>query len=333
MTQSASPLLIEVTRGDTVESRHLGAAVVADADGRVVSAWGECGRATFPRSALKPIQALPLAESGAVEAFGLGTEHLALAAASHSGEAAHVERVEAWLSRIGLDVTALECGAHAPSNPEAAARLIKTDGSPCPLHNNCSGKHTGFLTVARQLGLPHRGYIGHDHPVQQLVSAAISDMTGVATAQAAWGTDGCGIPTYALPLSAIATAMARMADPARLPPGRAKAARAIVAAMLEHPHLVAGSGRLCTRFMQAVPRIAVKGGAEGCYTAIIPEKGWGVALKIDDGAGRAAEVAILAVLTKLGMLTAEESRDLADRIAVPLPNVAGKIVGEVRAGF
>ncbi|HSV30369.1 MAG TPA: asparaginase [Candidatus Omnitrophota bacterium] len=296
------PIVIEILRGGLVESRHLGNAAVCDPAGAVVAEWGDSDRPTFPRSAIKPIQALPLVESGAADAFALTDEELALATASHSGEPMHTERVARWLARIGLGPEALECGAGDRASP---------------LHNNCSGKHAGFLTVARHLGIRSAGYIRHDHPVQQMVSAAIAEATG--TAGAPWGTDGCGIPTFSLPLSGIARAMAGMTT------DRPAAAR-IVAAMRAHPHLVAGTNRLCTRFMQAVPGIVVKGGAEGVYGAIVPKKGWGVALKIEDGAGRAAEAAILAVLAKLKLVSEERASQLTPEIR----NAAGKIVGEVR---
>ncbi|MBI2236236.1 MAG: asparaginase [Magnetospirillum sp.] len=328
-TNSPNPVLVEVVRGQHVESRHRGAAVVADAAGRVVAAWGDGERPVYPRSAVKPLQTLPLLESGAAAAFGLGAEQIALAAASHGGDPRHVAGVAAWLERLGLGPDALECGAHPPSDPAAALALVRAGEAPSPLHNNCSGKHTGFLTLACHLGVDRRGYIGRDHPVQQRVARTLFEMTGEETAP--WATDGCGIPTFALPLHALAMAMARLADPAGLAPARRQAAGAIVAAMIAHPILVAGSGRLCTEVMQAAPRIAVKAGAEGVFAAILPELGWGVALKIDDGAARAAEVAVLALLDRLGALGGVALQRLAGRMRPPVVNVAGKVVGELRA--
>lgn len=314
------PLIIEVTRGDTVESRHLGHAVVADADGRVIAAWGESDRPTFPRSAIKPVQALPLVETGAAAAFGLSAEELALAAASHSGEPAHVERVAGWLARLGLSETDLECGPHAPAGEAMRGPWTR-------LHNNCSGKHAGFLTVARHLGVPTRGYVDRAHPVQQLVTAAIHDLTGSRPERTPWGIDGCGIPTFALPLAGLATAMARLAAAGTLAAPRAAAARAILAAMRAHPALVGGSGRFDTVVMSALPDLVVKGGAEGCHAAILPAQGWGVAVKIEDGAKRAAEVAVLAVLRRMGVVAADA---LPDWQAPAVLNAAGQPVGVVR---
>lgn len=328
-TRITNPVLVELWRGDRVESVHRGAVAVSDAGGRLVAAWGEAGRPVYPRSAVKPLQALPLLESGAADRFGLGGIEIALACASHSGTPEHVGRVAAWLARLGLTAADLECGAQPPIDAGAANALVAAGVTPSPLHNNCSGKHCGFLTTARHFGEAPAGYVGHDHPAQRRVARALAEMCGAEAP--AWAVDGCGIPTFALPLAAIATGMARLADPARLPPARRAATVRIRAAMAGHPHLVAGPGRLDTMVMTAAPRVLVKGGAEGVYAAILPDLGLGVALKIDDGAGRAAEVALLAVLDRLGAFTAEQRSALAERRTPPLRNVRGATVGELRA--
>lgn len=325
-----NPVLVEVTRGPMVESLHRGAVAVCTAEGELVAAWGDVGRSVFPRSAVKAVQALPLIETGAADHYRLSAAELALAAASHSAQPRHVDLVTAWLHRIGLDATDLECGAHPPTDLAAARSLIAQGRAPSALHNNCSGKHTGMLTTARHLGEPTRGYIAADHPVQRRVAEALGEMTGCPPQATPFGTDGCGIPTFALPLAGIATAMARLGDPSRLGPARAEAAHRVIAAMTHYPELVAGSGRLCTDIMRAAPSLAVKGGAEGVYTGILPGKGWGIALKIDDGAGRAAEVAILAVLRHLGMLSADQETSLRARSEPPVLNAAGKTVGTMR---
>ncbi|MBY0429833.1 MAG: asparaginase, partial [Rhodospirillales bacterium] len=234
-SHAPDPVLVEITRGPIVESLHRGAVVVADANGVIVQAWGDPDQSIYPRSAIKPLQALPLIETGAADRFGLGLEEIALACASHGGEAAHVERVAAWLDRLGLGIEALECGAHWPSNIEAARALARAGGQPHAVHNNCSGKHAGFLTTALHLGEPLAGYIQRDHPVQRRVAETLSAITGIEAQHQPCGIDGCGIPTFALPLQAVATAMARLAAPDSLPPPRAEAARRIVAAMQTHP--------------------------------------------------------------------------------------------------
>jgi L-asparaginase II len=242
----SNPILVELTRGRWLESRHRGAVAIADASGRLVWSAGDVDRPVFGRSALKMLQALPLIESGAAETFNLSPEELALACASHGGEPFHVEAVAAWLQRIGCDETFLACGAHAPAN-EAAARALLLEGrAPSRLHNNCSGKHTGFLSLARRLGVDPSGYERPDHPVQRLVLAAVAEMAGLDLASMPVGIDGCTAPAAATPLRALAAAMARIADPSGLSPTRAEAARRLYAAARAHPLYVAGTGRACT---------------------------------------------------------------------------------------
>lgn len=324
------PVLVEATRGPLVESLHRGAVAVCDAGGDIVAGWGDIERAVFPRSAVKPLQALPLIESGAAAHFGVSDEEIALACASHAGDAKQTELVERWLRRVGLGVADLECGSQIPTDPDAALALAIEGGKPSALHNNCSGKHCGMLTTALHMGEPTKGYVGADHPVQRRITDTLGEMAGTMPQHTPFGTDGCGIPTFALPLSGLATALARMADPSSLPPIRRDAARRIVAAMSGHPDLIAGRGRLSTLVMRAAPSIVVKGGAEGVYAAILPGRGLGVAVKIDDGANRAAEVAMLAILRHLRALSAEEEALLADHCQPTIRNVAGEPVGVLR---
>src|SRR6185437_8560881 len=298
MGDMTNPVLVEITRGPLVESVHRGAVAVADAQGRLRLAVGDTEAAIFPRSALKPIQAVPLIESGAAARFGLSDEEVALACASHSGEPQHTTRIAAWLQRIGCSVTDLACGPHRPVHEATANAMILRGERWTPLHNNCSGKHTGFMTLARGLGENPAGYQQLEHPVQQAVETTLKEMAGLHGALP-HGIDGCTVPNFALPLAALARAMAAFADPADLPPSRAQACARIVAAMTAYPELVAGTGRSCTLLMRQSPNIAVKTGAEGVYVAILPSLGLGVALKVDDGTTRAAEAAIAAVLIAL----------------------------------
>jgi L-asparaginase II len=324
----ADPVAVLVRRGDRIESVHRVVYAVADAGGALPHHEGDVWRPVFPRSSAKPLQALPLVESGAAERFALGEQELALACASHGGEPMHTEIVAAWLARIGLDPSALECGAHAPSHEPSAQRLIAQGRSPSPLHNNCSGKHAGMLTLALHLGAPVAGYIAPDHPVQQRISAALAAMSGAPLTSPA--IDGCGVPAHAMPLAGLATAMARLADPgARFDQaGRAEACARIRAAMAGHPLLVAGSGRACSLIMAAAPGVLVKTGAEGVYVAALPDQKLGVALKVADGAGRAAVVALMALLARLGALDPTAAA-LGDLAAPLLRNHAGRLVGRV----
>jgi L-asparaginase II len=324
----ANPILVELTRGSLVESVHRGALAVADADGQIVFSLGDIDSAIYPRSSLKPIQALPLLESGAAEAFGLSDEEIALACASHSGEPMHTERVKAWLTRIGCTASDLACGPHPVRYEPVWEAMVKAGEAPTRVHNNCSGKHTGFLTVARHWDIATAGYERHDHPVQRAVAKALNDLSGIS-GEFAWGVDGCAAPNFALPLSGFARALAKLARPESLQEPRASAARRIVRAMTTHPELVAGTGRACTIFMRAAQRrAAVKTGAEGYFAGIIPERGWGVALKVDDGAGRAAETAMAALLNALGLLG--ESAAALAILRAPILNTRNAVVGERR---
>lgn len=294
-----NPVLVEVLRGSHVESAHRGSFVVMDADGKTVASAGDTGRPVFPRSAVKAIQALPFVESGAADAYGFGNRQLALACASHSGEKPHTETANAMLAKAGLDVTALECGAHWPDH-ESTVALARSGGSPSALHNNCSGKHSGFVCTCRHLGIDHRGYVGAEHQFQQMVRQTMEEVTGAAHNETNRGTDGCSIPTFAVPLDNLALGFARMTTGKGMSPARATAARRLLEACMAEPFMVAGTGRADTELMQAAPgRIFVKIGAEGVFCAAIPELGLGIALKSDDGAGRAAEAMVAAVLAKL----------------------------------
>jgi L-asparaginase II len=327
-TGNLAPIAVRVRRGERVESAHRVSFAIADAEGRLLEAAGDVERPVFPRSAVKPLQALPLIESGAADRFAVSPQELALACASHGGEPEHVELVRAWLARLGLDHAALECGAHPPTHAPSAERLIAARRQPTALHNNCSGKHAGMITLARHLGAPIAGYSGADHPVQRLVADALRDMTGMADLPAP-AIDGCSIPTYPLPLARLAGAMARFAHPRVLPAARAAACTRLRAAMSAHPHLVAGTDRLCSEIMSVTSDVLVKTGAEGVYAAALPGQRLGLALKVEDGAGRAAQVAVLALLDALGVLESAAAVALAERMRPPLRNHADLVVGGI----
>ncbi|KAA2211392.1 asparaginase [Teichococcus oryzae] len=296
----ADPVLVEVMRGGQVESRHGGAFAVVDAAGGVVLSAGDIDRPIFPRSAVKVIQALPLVESGAADRFGLDAEALALACASHGGEPRHVAVAGRMLRAAGRDSGCLECGSHWPSHAEAARALAAAGSEPSPLHNNCSGKHAGFVCLACGMDADPRGYVQPGHLVQREVKAALESITGHALADGSHGIDGCSIPTYAIPLRALALGFSRIGTGRGLAPLRASAARRLRQAVAAHPFLVAGTGRFDTVVMQALgERVFVKVGAEGVFCAALPELGFGIALKCGDGATRAAEIAMAALLLRL----------------------------------
>ncbi len=322
------PLTIEVTRGDMVESRHRAHALVMDAAGRTVHAWGDVERLIYPRSAIKPLQTLALIETGAAERFAVGETEIALASASHGGTPAHTDAVAAWLKRLDLGERDLECGAHPPLDEAAAQAMARAGRRPGPLCNNCSGKHAGFLTTAKHKGESTAGYVKAGHPVQRRVRDIVGELGGGDLTKAPTGIDGCGIPVYGMALAALARAFARMADGNRLGAARAEAAKRIVAAMTAHPAMVAGPGRFDTDAMQAAPGAFIaKGGAEGVHAAIVPGLGLGVAVKAEDGAKRAAETAMAAILNMLGALPDAAA---APFLETPVVNAAGDRVGVVR---
>lgn len=320
--------MVIVSRGDTVESLHRISFAVADADGEIIHARGTIDRPVFPRSAVKMLQTLPLVETGAADRFGLTAQELALACASHNGEPRHVDAVASWLERLGLSPEDLECGAHPPVHAASARTLVSSGISPTSLHNNCSGKHAGMLTLAKHLGVEPGGYRLPDHPVQMAIGKALEGMTGLSP----WpvpAIDGCGIPTFPIPLRHWAVAMARFARPSGLEPLRAEACRRIAGAMVRHPEMVAGEDRPCTIMMQVLAGIVVKTGAEGAYAAAWPERGLGLALKVEDGATRASSVALIALLDGLGAVSESARERLKDVARPSLKNHAGAVVGHI----
>jgi L-asparaginase II len=329
---SANPVLVQVSRGTMVESRHRGSVAIVDHQGAVVHASGDIEQAVYPRSAIKPLQALLLVESGAAEAFRLSNAEIALACASHSGEIRHVDTVRAWLDRLGLAEADLECGPQLPRHDSSARALLRQGASPRAVHNNCSGKHAGFLTVAKHLGVPTRGYVRYEHPIQQQVLHILEEMCGLSLGDAPRGVDGCGIPVIGIPLGNLALAMARFGWPSDQSTSRQAAAARIRRAMAAEPFMVAGSGRFCTAILQVSgERALVKTGAEGVFCACVPEQGLGIALKIDDGAGRAAEVAMGRVLRRLRVLGDEDAKLLNEFLRPTITNAAGRQVGNILA--
>jgi L-asparaginase II len=326
-----NPVIVEVTRGGVVESRHRGAIAVVDEDGRTVFSLGDIERPVFPRSAVKALQALPLVETGAADRYGLTAAELSLACSSHSGEPAHAEASAAMLAKAGREPGCLECGTHWPMNEEAARALARSGAKPSALHNNCSGKHAGFVCLSCSEGADPSGYVGPDHVVQRAVKRAMEEMAGVTLRDGERGTDGCSIPTYATPIIALARAFARFGTGKGLPGDRAAAARRLREAVAAHPFMVAGTGRFDTRLMDLLgARVFSKTGAEGVYCAALPEQGLGIALKCDDGQGRAAEVMLAAFVRKVLPLEGEQAKGVAELASPILKNWNGIEVGRLR---
>jgi len=325
-----NPVLVEVMRGSLVESRHRGAVAVADAQGCSVFTVGEATAPVFPRSAIKALQALPLVEQGAAERYGFGDEELALACASHSGEPAHVAGVVRMLAKAGLSPSALRCGAHFPMSQAAAAEVARA-GAPSALHNNCSGKHAGFLCLACALGLETAEYFRPEHPVQRQVRVVLEDFTGAVLGEECCAIDGCSVPTWAVPLENLAYGFAKFGTGHGLAPERARAAARLRQACARQPWYVAGTGRFCTEIMQGFgARVFVKTGAEGVYCGALPDQRLGIAIKCDDGAGRAAQAIVAAVIARFVPLAAAERAALAPFLRPVLRNWNGIEVGTIR---
>ena len=327
-TSFRDPISVDIKRGGLLESRHQISAVLMHPDGTLEECWGDPKMLVFPRSAVKPLQAMALVSSGAVEKFNLTSQEIALACASHGGETMHVEGVRNWLSKVGLQTTDLECGSHWPSHQESAHRMIADGVFHQAEHNNCSGKHAGFLTLALQLGYPHKNYIQPDHPVQLRVKEVLEKSCDVELSKMEPAIDGCSVPTWAMPLENIAIGMARWGTRSKLDQEFCEASEIISKAMVLHPHLVAGQGRCCTRVLSHFKgKVLVKTGAEGVYCAAFPELGLGMALKCHDGQKRASEAGLVALIQKLDLVDEQQAEILSPS---KIMNHNQILVGEIK---
>ena len=324
MTQAVA--MIEQWRGGRLECSHLGHAVIVDAKGEIVESWGDPGAVIYPRSSCKMLQALPMVESGVADAAGLTTEQLALSCASHRGAAIHTARVGRWLSDLGLGEANLRCGSHWPGDVPERDRLIISGETPCQIHNNCSGKHAGFLTFTKHLGAGPE-YVDPDHPIQRAIRQGFEEVTGEESP--GYGIDGCSAPNFATTVLGLGRAMAAYAA-ADGGNARSDAMVRLREAMMLHPELVAGEGEADTELMRAARgTVATKGGADGVHVAILPEHGLGIALKIMDGSEKAREAAITSLLVRLGVI--EATHPTAQRFLMSeMRNWRGLVTGGLR---
>ncbi len=319
--------LVEVWRGNLLESVHQGHVVICDDSGQIVEAWGDPDAMIYPRSSCKMLQALPLIESGAAERFGLGSEHLALSCASHNAAAIHTDRVGQWLSDLELTDDDFRCGSQVPGDRDAKHAMIRAHETPCQVHNNCSGKHAGFLTLNKHLS-GAADYELVDHPVQVACKAAFEELTEETSPY--FGIDGCSAPNFACSMHGFARSLAFFASATDRSDTRSQAAVRLTNAMKKHPDLVAGEGRACTELMRAMNgKVAIKTGAEAVFSAIVPEKKLGIAVKIADGATRASEAVIAALLVRIGVLDATHPAAI-NRMTPELKNWRGLTTGQIR---
>ena len=328
MTNHAAEPMAELWRGGLLESVHTGHAVICDAQGQIVESWGNPAEIIFPRSSCKMIQALPLMESGAFDAAGLTEPHAAFACASHYGSGLHVKMAQTWLADLGMGEADLRCGSHEPTDKVERNRLIKADEKPCQLHNNCSGKHSGMLTMNRHIK-GDAEYIEVDHPLQVQIKQAFEEVTDEVST--GWGIDGCSAPNFATSLHGLARAMGRFAGATGTGDKRDRAMHRLTRAMAAFPELVAGDTSCDTELMRAMDgRVTLKGGAEAVHVAIIPELKLGVALKIVDGGYRASDSAIAALLVRLGVLGADH-KYTRKRLNSVQKNCRGKETGVLKS--
>jgi L-asparaginase II len=329
-----STFLVNVTRGNIIESTHKGNVAVVDAKGQLLYYAGNPNAIVFARSSMKPIQAIPVVETGAADHFHFNNADLSLCCASHNGEKMHTNRVLAILGRSGIGVTSLKCGTHPPRWLDTYKELILQGKEVTPLYNNCSGKHTGMLVTAKHMNEPLENYYALNHPVQQRILAAVSEMTEYPKDQIEIGIDGCGVPVHGVPLEKLAQGYAKLTRPAELPEKRRKAIRRITKAMVTAPEMVGGTDRFCTDFMKVGKgRFIGKAGAEGVYCIGDLETGLGIAVKIEDGNARAAYPAAVEVLKQLNLLTEQQIEELLNHYRPKLHNCRKEEIGELVADF
>jgi L-asparaginase II len=318
-----NPVIATVVRGDIIESQHRGAYCVSDASGKIITAAGDQTKAYYPRSAVKAFQCLPLIESGAADHFGLNDEEIALCCSSHNGEAEHVRVAASILAKSGMSEHHYECGSHWPSNRQAQFALARAGEKPRAIHNNCSGKHAGMLAYAKHMNVEPTGYVAPTHMVQKSMAETMARFCDVDITTAPMGIDGCSLPNWAMPLPNMALGFARLTT------AECSAGARIIAAARNHPFMIAGSNHFDTEIMQKIPRLFIKVGAEGVYCGCIAHAALGFALKCEDGAFRAAEVAISGVLLKLDCWTDEERRVLQEFATVKMDNWRKITVGQI----
>ncbi|MED4780055.1 asparaginase [Brevibacillus choshinensis] len=327
--------LVVVKRGNHIESVHTGSIAVVDWRGNLLYGVGDVERMTFTRSSLKPIQAIPLVQSGAADRFLLNDKEIAICCGSHNGEEQHTQVVRSMLFRIGLQEENLQCGAHPPYSQERYLELVRKQIEPGQIHNNCSGKHTGMLALAMHLESDIDSYHQPEHPVQRKVLEALLELAEIKEDQVLTGIDGCGVPNFAIPLTKLAQVFAKLAHPGDIqPPSLKQSIQRITQAMMQYPEMVSGSQEFCTEVMKITKgRVIAKGGAEGVYSLGLLEKGIGIAIKVADGNWRSAYPAAVEVLRQLEELSPAEAAALLDFHVPVVRNRRGERVGSVEPVF
>jgi L-asparaginase II len=320
--------LAEVWRGGRLECVHFGHIAVCDAAGQVVFSRGDPLQPTYLRSSAKPFQAVTALRLGTAERWGLTEEEIALMCASHGAQPVHLQTAESILRKCGLTADDLQCGPHAPTHDPSAEALFRAGGTPGRIHNNCSGKHAGMLATCRTNGWPVETYHRPEHPLQIENNQTMAAFAG-HPGEIPTGVDGCGVPSFYLPLSECATAFARLATPGARPAGMEEPSDRVVRAMCRHPILVAQEGQFGAVLIEHLGRYLVaKGGAEGVFCAGLLGRGLGFAIKISDGASRPIAALTIRLLERL--LPDVDLAPLRDAALKPVRNTRGEAVGELR---
>ncbi|MEK4484448.1 asparaginase [Psychrobacillus sp. FSL H8-0484] len=326
--------LVDVIRGGIVESEHWGHIAVVNSEGELIYSSGDPNRVTFARSSMKPLQAIPIVETGAADFYKLSPADLSLACASHNGEDQHTNRVRTILKTLDLTTDSLKCGTHPPRWQEKYEELMKSGKEVSAEYNNCSGKHSGMLTTAKFMEESLEDYYKTDHPVQKRIIEVISDLCEIPVDEVEIGIDGCGVPVHGIPLKKLALGFAKLANPSALPDKRKTAIKRITSAMMAEPEMVGGTDRFCTDFMRIEEgRMFGKAGAEGVYCIGDIETGIGIALKIEDGNGRATSSVAVEVLKQLNLLDEKQSELLQDYHYPKLKNARQEVIGQLRPCF
>jgi L-asparaginase II len=322
------PQTVAVSRGAGIESMHRVAWCVADDGGRVFDGAGTLDVPVFLRSAAKPFIAGAIVASGAARRFGFDSKEIAVMAGSHNGEAFHIDAVRSMLEKIGVSEVALQCGPHLPYDQASAERLLRSGEAIGSIHNNCSGKHAGILALSAMLGAPIESYLDPNNPVQEAILSFCARACGIDLARLTLGVDGCGIPVFAVPLPAAATAFARFATLHNLDDSDAQALQIVRDAMIAYPAYVGGTGEFDTAFMRvAGGKIAAKSGAEGVHGLAAIPAGAGAVLKTIDGNGRAVAPAAIAIARRLRLVNDAVLDELATFAQPQVRNRSGRVVG------
>ena len=320
-------LLAELTRGGIVEGLVRGHVVLVDGQGHLVNWTGDPNAVSTLRSAAKPFQAASFVDLGAQADLGLGEESLAIACASHHGEPGHLLQVRRILDAVGLDERALRCGAHLPVDPAATAELLRAGASPTPVHNNCSGKHAAMVATCIHQGWPVDSYLDREHPLQRRIAIGLAEHAQLLEAEMPFGIDGCGLPTFGLPLHSFARALVHAA-------ASDAPFQSCQTAMARHPWLIGGTTSFDTALVRAAgDRLTAKGGAAAIFGAAARDGSWALAIKLESGSSPGLPQVAVEALRQLGLIGADEQRSLEDLAPGEVSNWAGTVVGEIRPQF